>query len=118
MHRMRAGVIEFSNIAGGYAFVTINGPELLNAVASYIQNSGAERCSEPLMERGAVVVAVQVGNSIIEVGEGVRGVDHDRYATRVSHIANGADRQDVPGDVHHVGYHQQSRLLRQRVGIN
>src|SRR5258708_39324897 len=105
MHRMRAGMIEFSNIAGGYAVVAINGPELLNAVPLHIQNSGAEWCSEPLVERGPVVVTVQVGNSIVEVGEGVRSVDHYLHATRVSHVANGADRQDVPSDVYHVGYH-------------
>src|ERR1700728_909131 len=114
---MRAGMVEFSNIAAGYAFVTINRPEFLNAVAPHIKNSGAEWCGEPLMERGPVIVTAQVRNSILEVGEGVRSVDHYRNAMRVSHIANGAHRQDVPGDVHHVGYHQQSRLLRQGVGV-
>src|SRR6202521_2499820 len=114
---MRAGMIEFSNIACGYALVAINGPELLNSVAPHIENSSAEWCGEPLVERGPVIVTMQVGKSIIEVREGVRSVDHYRYAMRVSHVANGAHRQDVPGDVHHVGYHQQSRLRRQRVGV-
>ena len=92
MHRMRAGMIEFPNIASGYAFVTINGPELLNAVAPYIENYGAEWRSEPLVERGPVIVTVQVRKPIIEMGEGVRSVDHYRYAMRVRHIANGAHR--------------------------
>src|ERR1700728_411168 len=114
---MRAGMLEFPIIAGGSACAAINGPELLNAVAPHIENSSTEGCSEPLVERSAVIVTVQVRKSIIELAEGVRGVDHHRYATRVSHIANGAHWQDVPGDVHHVGYHQQTRLSRQRVGV-
>src|ERR1700723_487616 len=114
---MRAGMVEFSNIAGGYAFVAINGPELLNAVAPHIENSSTEGCSEPLVERSAVIVTVQVRKSIMKVAEGVGGLDHPRFAALLSHNRNGAPWQDVPGDVHHVGYHQQSRLSRQRVGV-
>src|ERR1700722_16069829 len=112
---MRAGMIEFSNIVSGYGFVTVNGPEFLNAVTPHIENAGAEWSSEPLMQRGPVIVTVQVGKSIVEVGKGVRSVDHYRYAVRMSHIANGAHRQNVPGDVHHMRYHQQPGFLRQRV---
>ena len=52
------------------------------------------------------------------MGKGVRAVHHDVHTARMRHVADGANRKDLPGDVHHVWHQQQTRLRRDRVGVH
>ncbi len=69
------------------------------------------------METRAVVVAVEVGNPVVELGERVRAVDHDVHALRVRHRAHFLDRQNLSGDVDHMADHQQARARSDRIRV-
>jgi hypothetical protein len=50
--------------------------------------------------------------------EGMRAVDQHGHAARVRHVGNLPYRQDVASDVHDVAHHQESRLVRDGVGVD
>ena len=118
VHRMRAGVIELGNAVQRYAFIGIQRPEGRNAILAHVQNAGAEWCAQPFVQTGAVVIAPEIGNAEIQLGKGVGAVYHDRYATRVCHVADGAHGQHMASDVDHVAHHQQLGAGRDGVGIH
>ena len=69
------------------------------------------------MEARAVVVAAELRNLVIEVGERVRAVDHHVDAPRVRHVDDLAHRKNLAGDVHDVRHHHQPRARRDGAGV-
>ena len=63
---------------------------------------------EPLVERSGVVVAPQVRDLKVEVGQGVGAVDDDRDPVAPGHVADRPDREDLPGEIDHVTHEDQA----------
>ena len=78
----------FADVVVGHAQVGEHGPERRDAILPHVEDAGAERRREPFVQRRAVVVAVEVGDPVLEVRERVRAVDHHGHAARVRHVAD------------------------------
>ena len=67
-----------------------------------VEEPGADRREEPLVEARAVVVAFEVVALERKVREGMRAVDEDLDAALARHPDDLADGQDLPGQVRDV----------------
>src|ERR1019366_10081870 len=65
----------------------------------YIEETGADGGASPLMQTYSVVIAIEVGDLIREVTEGVCAIDDHGDAAGVGHIADAADGEDLAGTV-------------------
>ena len=101
--RVRSGVIQLHDVGVlGHPPIAENRPERRNLVAADIENAGAERTAEPFVEAGAVVLAAEVRNLVVEMRECVRAVDHHVHSSGVRHVHDLAHRENLSGDVDHV----------------
>ena len=83
--------------------------------AAHVEEAGADRRQQPLVQAGAVVVALEVAQLEREVREGVRAVDDGLDAARrAPACAMSAHREDLPGQVRDVAEVQHLRLRRDR----
>ena len=77
-----------------------------------VEKPGAHRCVRPLVQAGAVVVAIEVGDLIRKVAERVRAVDDGGNAARTRHLADAAHRKDLAGAIGDVAEQYQLRTRR------
>ena len=106
-------------IVVGKRRVTEQLPQWRDAVVTHVENAGAERRAEPLVQAAAVVVAAaEVAGREIELSERMRAIDHDLHAVPMRHFDNPAHRQDLSGDVDHMTDHQQARLRCDRIFVD
>ncbi len=70
-------------------------PERLDLVAPHVEEAGADRRVQPLVQARAVVVAAELVAREREVRERVRAVDEDLDALRPRQLDDLAHRRDV-----------------------
>ena len=78
------------------------GPEGPDLRLAHVEEAGAVGGEQPLVQAGAVVVAVEVAGLEGEVGEGVGAVHHHLDAARVGQGADLLHGEDLAGEVRHV----------------
>src|SRR5262245_58073590 len=89
-------------------------PQLLDVLAADVEEAGADRRQQPLVQRRAVVVALEIAQREREVREGVRAVDDGLDAAAARHPRDVADREQLPGEVRDVAEVDDLRLRRER----
>src|ERR1051326_1371389 len=109
---MRADLFEFANIAFLLVFGSKQGPDLGDLVTLNIKKSGPFRRVEPLVQRRAEVVAVQVFLFEIKLRERVRAVDDRFDAVTAGHLTYGFHRRDLAGDIYLMSNLNQARARR------
>ena len=83
---------------------------------AHVQHARADGRQQPLVQRGAEVVAVQIGVLEGELREGMRAIHNHLDAALASHLADLLHREDLAGaigdvaDVNHLGA-RRDRLL-------
>ena len=78
MGRVRPRVVEFADVVHRHGIIAVDRPELLDAILFHIEDARAQRSAQPFVQRGAVVIAVQVRNPELEVSKCVCAIDQDR----------------------------------------
>ena len=99
--RVRADLLELADVVvhalGGAA---ISGHSVSIFALAHVEEAGAVRREQPLVQAGAVVVAVEVGELEGEVREGVRAVDdHLDARARAPSGTISLHREDLAGEV-------------------
>ena len=74
-------------------------PQILDQRPAHVEEAGADRRQQPLVQAGAVVVALEIAQREREVAVGVRAVDDGADAAGAGHPADRLDREDLPGQV-------------------
>ena len=77
---------------------------------AHVEEAGADRRVGPLVQADAVVVAIQVGDLVGELAEGVGAVHNHRDVARVRHLADPLDREDLAGAIGDVADQDQLGL--------
>src|SRR5262249_14392369 len=79
----------------------------------HIEHARADRRQQPLMQRRAVVIAVEILMEERKLREGMRAVDDDLDPARASELANLLDGKDLASPVGDVAYVDDLGLRRE-----
>src|SRR2546425_1968188 len=110
--RMRADLFELADVLHLTRGRRRQRPQLLNVLAADVQEAGADRREQPLVERGPVVVDLEIAQLEREMREGVRAVDDRLNPAAARHARDVAHREELSGEVRDVTEVNDLRLRR------
>src|SRR5215831_6039168 len=97
---MRADLFKLADVALLLVFGREQRPNLRNLVALHVKQAGALRRVQPLMQRGAKVIAVEILLFEIKLRERVRAVDDGFHAVLPGHLTYSLYRGDLAGKIY------------------
>ena len=90
-------------------------PQLLDILAAHVEEPGADRREQPLVQRRAVVVALEIAQLEREMRERVRAVDDRLNGAAARHPRDLAHGKQLTREVRHVAQVNDARLRRDRL---
>src|SRR5262249_15393390 len=111
--RMSADLLEFPDILAQRMVGAHHRPDPGNFGFPHVEHARSYRGQQPLMERRAVVIAVEILVKERKLREGMRAVDDDLYPPRARQLANLLDGEDLARSVGDVAYVDDLRLRRE-----
>ena len=97
--RVRADFLEFTNVPALVRTGRHQRPGVLDARFAHVEEAGADGREGPFVQADSVVIAVEVGDLIGELAEGVGAIDDGDDASGGGHVADTADGEDLAGAV-------------------
>ena len=113
--RVRADLLELPDVGVPRLGGRRERPVALDERAPHVQEPGADRRQQPLVQAGAVVVALEIGQREREVRERMRAIDDRLDAARPGHSTDVAHGEDLPGEIGDVADVDHLRPRRHRL---
>ena len=108
--RRGADLLELANVVVGTLRRGLHGPRLRNAILPHVQEPGAGRRQQPLVQAGPVVVHLEVAELVREMRGRMRAIDDRGDAARTRHARDVLHREDLPRQVGDVAEVDELRL--------
>ena len=114
---MRTGMADPQDLIRVFLPSNDQRPEIRHLLFLHIQQAGTQRRTQPLMQRAAVIIAVQIGYAELKMRYGMGTIHTNLHPAGMRHIADLSDRQDLAGNIDDVRYQDQLRPGRNGIGI-
>src|ERR1041385_3726586 len=99
---MRADLLELADVVVHLGRRRHHGPDLRDLRLADVQEAGSDRRGQPLMQAGAVIVAVELVAREGEMRVRMRAVDDDFDPARPSQLGDRLYRGDLAGEIRDV----------------